>query len=254
VVPLTIDPQGALHLAESGATIDWLVQMRRLPAERMLDYAMAHGTVCETDVQRVGALLARFYTQTPPAVITPSTYRQRLGKDVQANRQELVLPMYGLPVALVESALAAQCAFLEQESALFDSRAQAGRIIEAHGDLRPEHICLEDAPVIIDCLEFDRALRILDTVSELAFLMLECERLGAPQVGHHIFDTYCRATGDHPPERLLAFYRSYHAGLRAKVAVWHLKDASVRHPAIWTEKATHYLRLAAGLPPGVGHR
>jgi aminoglycoside phosphotransferase family enzyme len=53
-----------------------------------------------------------------------------------------------------------------------------GKIIEAHGDLWPEHICLEDKPVIIDCLEFNRALRILDTVSELAFLALECEQRG----------------------------------------------------------------------------
>jgi aminoglycoside phosphotransferase family enzyme len=63
VVPLTANPQGALHLAWSGATIDWLVQMRRLPAERMLDYAIAHGTVCEIDVQHVGALLAKIQTQ-----------------------------------------------------------------------------------------------------------------------------------------------------------------------------------------------
>jgi aminoglycoside phosphotransferase family enzyme len=63
-------------------------------------------------------------------------------------------------------------AFLEQSPTLLDSRVCDGRIIEAHGDLRPEHICLEDEPVIIDCLEFNQALRVLDTVSELAFLAL----------------------------------------------------------------------------------
>ena len=96
---------------------------------------------------------------------------------------------------------------LEQRPELFDERAQAGRIIEAHGDLRPEHICLEAEPQIIDCLEFSRELRILDPADELAFLALECERLGAPAFAATIFETY---TEDHgrcaasAPARLLS--------------------------------------------------
>ena len=61
-------------------------------------------------------------------------------------------------------------------------RAAQGRIVEGHGDLRPEHIFLDGTPRIIDCLEFDRDLRLLDPVDELAFLALECERLGAPWI------------------------------------------------------------------------
>jgi aminoglycoside phosphotransferase family enzyme len=247
VVPLTVDALGALQLAGSGDTVDWLVQMRRLPAERMLDYAMAHGMVHEADIRQVGTLLTRFYLQTPPVLITPATYRQWLARDVQANRRELIRPIYALPVALVESVLTAQMAFLEQQPALLDSRVHAGRIIEAHGDLRPEHICLEDEPVIIDCLEFNLALRIHDTGSELAFLALECERLGASGVGKGILETYSKASGDRPPRRLLAFYKSYHACMRAKIAVWHLKEPEVRHAANWTQKAQHYLRLASRL-------
>jgi uncharacterized protein len=62
--------------------------------------------------------------------------------------------------------------------------------------LRPEHICLEDTPVIIDCLEFNRNLRILDPASEIIFLKLECDRLEAPDIGEIILETYCESTGD----------------------------------------------------------
>jgi aminoglycoside phosphotransferase family enzyme len=172
---------------------------------------------------------------------------------VQANRRELALPLYNLPMALVESVLTAQMAFLEQAPRLLDSRVHAGRILEAHGDLRPEHICLEDEPAIIDCLEFNQALRILDTVSELAFLALECERLGAPEVGQGILETYSKAASDRPPERLLAFYKSYHACMRAKIAVWHLKEPDVHDATQWTQKAQHYLRLVARLTRMVEH-
>ena len=99
--------------------------------------------------------------------------------------------------------------------------------------------------MIIDCLEFNRDFRILDAVSELAFLALECERLGAPQVGDLILRTCCEQTGDRPPGRLVTFYKSYHACLRAKIALWHLKDDGIRDWAKWTARAVDYLYLAA---------
>jgi len=178
-------------------------------------------------------------------LMTASEYRKRLTDDIRANRRELEKPDYALPADLLESITRAQLEFLEQEQELLDRRAQNGKIIEAHGDLRPEHICLEREPVIIDCLEFNRDFRILDTASELAFLALECERLGAPQVGDLILETYSDETGDRPPVQLLAFYKSYHACLRAKIAVWHLKDHVINDAAKWTGRARHYLHLAA---------
>jgi aminoglycoside phosphotransferase family enzyme len=250
LAPLTIDARGDLQLAGKGEVIDWLVRMRRLPADRMLDRAIGDRTVSAADARKVGALLARFYKQAPPVAMTASEYRSRLAADVLASRQELANPEYGLPVDLLESIASAQLAFLKQESELFDDRARAGKIIEAHGDLRPEHICLEREPVIIDCLEFNRDFRILDPASELAFLALECERLGAPWVGDLILATYRDETGDRPPERLLVFYKSYHACLRAKIAVWHLKDHE--DWAKWTNKATRYLRLADSIASEYG--
>mgnify|MGYP006202207167 CR=1 FL=1 len=41
----------------------------------------------------------------------------------------------------------------------------AGRIVEGHGDLRPEHIYLGTPPAIIDRLEFSMELRTLDTLA-----------------------------------------------------------------------------------------
>ena len=36
VVPITGDEQGELHLGGSGVTLDWVVKMRRLPADRAI--------------------------------------------------------------------------------------------------------------------------------------------------------------------------------------------------------------------------
>ncbi len=242
IVSLTIDELGNMHLDGQGEAVDWLVRMRRLPADRMLDRMIANQTISEAGVQQVGAVLARFYRQAQPVEMTAAAYRNRLAADVRANQDELEKPEYALPPDLLSSITDSQLRYLDRESETFCARVRDGKIIEAHGDLRPEHICLESEPVIIDCLEFNRDFRILDPVSELSFLSLECERLGAAWVGQLILKIYSDQTADRPPERLLWFYRGLHACLRAKLAVWHLEDHQDWEK--WTGKARDYLRLA----------
>src|SRR5262245_64286085 len=123
--------------------------MRRLPADRMLDRAIADRNVNAAETRKVGRSLSRFYKQAPPVSITPSEYRRRLSADALANQQELAKPEYALPVELLESIIREQLAFLLQESRLFDDRVRAGKMIEAHGELRPEQMCLESELVII---------------------------------------------------------------------------------------------------------
>lgn len=244
VCPLSIDAHGAMQLDGPGEVVDWLVKMRRLPADRMLDDAIEHQTVTATDIHKVGRLLARFYRNERPVELTPLGYRRRLLKSVHENRRELSTKPFAMPRDVVESLSHAQEQFLKNCSRVLDERVETGRIVEGHGDLRPEHICLEDAPVIIDCLEFNRDFRLLDAASELAFLAIECERLGARDAGCGILDVYCRETGDQPTERLVQFYMVYHACTRAKVALWHLKDDDVRQPDKWKSNARQYLELA----------
>lgn len=210
----------------------------------MLDYAIKHRTVHEEDIHQVVLALVRLYKESKLVEMEPFQYRRRFAEAISANLRELTAPAHGLPKDRVKNVFEAQLIFLDTESGLFDERVRAERIVEGHGDLRPEHICLEPAPVIIDCLEFNREFRIIDPADELAFLTLECERLGAPAVGRSIFDIYTRITGDAPPQKLVHFYESYRAGLRAKIAAWHTREPDVRDPWRWPNLARGYLKLA----------
>ena len=76
VVPLTVDSRGEMRLAGAGETIDWLVEMRRLPADLMLDRAIANRTVTAADAQKVGALLARFHMRSLPVEMTADPFAE----------------------------------------------------------------------------------------------------------------------------------------------------------------------------------
>lgn len=244
VVPLVRDAAGGLQLGGGGEEVDWLVRMRRLPADRMLDHLLRRGTVTQPEIARLAERLARFYAVADKESITPVAYRQRLAGQIGDNRRELASPEFGLDPALPASLARAQQRFLQGHADLFDARVRQGHIVEGHGDLRPEHVCLLPEPVVIDCLEFNREYRILDPADELGYLALECERMQAPQVGRWLLDAYRTASGDAPPDALIEFYQSCRAVLRAKLALWHLRDDGRHPPGTWIATARDYLERA----------
>lgn len=243
-VPLTLDAEGGMQLGGEGRVIDWLVEMRRLSGDRELERRIKDHSVDKEDIVRLAQMLARFYESSLPVDINPARYLQRFDQDLHDNLKELTRPEFGLRTEWVREIGNAQLAFLGDAATLFERRVQEGRIIEAHGDLRPEHIYLGSEPVIIDCLEFNREFRILDCADELAFLAMECERLGASFIGEILFATYDRLTSDHPPQQLLDFYMSYRAFLWAKLAIWHIGRNDSGDHAKWINKTNTYLQLA----------
>lgn len=243
IVALGIDAYGHLQL-DGEAAIDWLVKMRRLPTQNMLDYAIRNGKVGPKEMQAIAKRLTLFYRSCAPIAIDATAYRSRFTHAIENNLQELSLPKFQLPTEIIRHVCMAQRDFLSNRSSLFDERIQAGRIVEGHGDLRPEHICLQPELAIIDCLEFSRDLRTIDTVDELGFLAMECERLGAPVPGSILLREYSEDSGDFPNASLIHFYQSYRAALRAKIAIRHLNEEKFRYSAEWRRRAMEYLKLA----------
>lgn len=246
LVPLTVDDQGGLCLGGTGRAVDWLVRMRRLASECMLDEALRRHRLRPWDVHRVAVVLARFYVRSAPQRMALSDYLERYRHDIRLNLEMLRDARFALPGGLVERVCGAQLRFLKGHPGLFAERVRDRRIVEAHGDLRPEHICLEPRPVIIDCLQFNRDFRIMDAADELAHLAMECERLGGAWVGEQIFRVYRQITADRPHGALLRFYKSYRACLRGRLAACHLRDRRVTDTLTWRSRARKYLQLAAG--------
>src|SRR5262249_41499338 len=79
-------------------------------------------------------------------------------------------------------------------------------------------ILRDDAVVIFDCIEFNDTFRWIDVASEVAFLVMDLEDRGRPDLAHRFLNGYLEATGDYGLLVLLPFYLIYRAIVRAKVA------------------------------------
>jgi aminoglycoside phosphotransferase family enzyme len=196
------------------------------------------------DLAPLAARLADFYAGSARIEIEPERFVAALEREHRLNMELLREPRFDLDRAELAAIDAALRRFFVQQRARLHRRVAAGRIIDGHGDLRPEHVCLTDPPRVIDCLEFNRDLRRVDWADEIAFLGLECALLGAPWVGPALQAPIAARLADAVPPVLTDFYTALRASLRARLAVAHLLEPDPRDGARWLPRARAYLRLA----------
>lgn len=243
VLPLTRRGD-AMAIGGPGEVVDWLVVMRRLDEQRTLEHLLLAGRLTPRQLDPLIALLTRFYRRAPRVAVSPATHLGRWRRSLAANRSILLASRFGLPAPLVLRIDRRQRDFLRDHSDLLLARARRRLIVDGHGDLRPEHIWPEPPVTIIDCLEFNAELRAVDPLDELAYLDVECTLIGAPRHGAHVARQVAASLPGGFMPRLFAFYVSYRATLRARLAIAHLLEERPRSPAKWRPLALRYLQAA----------
>ena len=243
VVPLTEDG-GGLRIGGEGPPVDWLVKMKRLDERLMLDHLIGAGALTIAQLERLAATLDRFYRAASPVTLSAEAYLADWWRGLAYNRRVLLDPHLKMPAGIVRRVDLAQRRFLQGCGVLIAARLRHRRIVDGHGDLRPEHIWLDDRVRIIDCIEFNARLRVVDPFDEIAFLSLECERLGAAWAGTWLERRMKRCLRDGPADALFTFYRCHRATLRARLAIAHLLESHPRTPDKWPGLARNYLALA----------
>ncbi|MDR3466857.1 MAG: hypothetical protein P4M07_13020 [Xanthobacteraceae bacterium] len=244
VAPLTAATTG-LEISGSGRIVDWLVVMKRLRDDETLDRALRSGALGSRELDRVAATLEAFYAHADRVLFSADHELAVRHSALRDDCRVLLDARFGLPLGTIERIAHAQRRFLAARADLIVQRIRARQFVDAHGDLRPEHIWLCEPITIIDCLEFDAQLRAGDPLDEVAFLHLECERLGRRWAGERIRRRLAHTLREDPTNGLFEFYRSRRAMLRARLSIAHLFDQAPRTPDRWPHLARAYLALAA---------
>ncbi len=245
VLPVTRDAAGALALDGDGEPVEWLLEMRRFPAEAELDRVAGRGGLDLDLAASLGETIARFH-ETAEACPDAGGYAA-MREIIEGNTGDLArLVPHLLDEDELQALDYATLAELERRKALLNGRCAAGRVRLCHGDLHLGNIVLLDGrPVLFDCIEFSEALATCDVLYDLAFLLMDLVDRGLGPQAQRVLQAYDDLMVEDEGLALLPLFISVRAVIRAKVSGLNaevLEDAAARTEKI--AEARGYLALA----------
>ena len=247
VVPITFQ-NGRYHLAGAGSIVEYAVKMRQLPETSSMLQLVRRRKLEKGPIDALAGVLAKFYSQaaTSESINTVGS-QDTVSRNCEENfrqTEKFVPEIIDEHMFLIIQA--ATRAFLQRRRSLFQHRVEHGKIRDCHGDLRAGHIYFTDGIKIIDCIEFNDRFRYADITSDLAFLAMDLDFEGYPQIAQHLMNTYLEYTKDEEMLILLDFYKCYRAYVRVKVNCFHLQEedllTNARSKLI--NETSRYLKLA----------
>lgn len=215
VVRITGSPQQP-RLGGEGEILEFAVKMRRFQQRALLSQTPPD----EQELNELASQIAAFHEEIPPA---PSDSPWGTPERVLQPMEENFSLIRGLRHPLLEHERLDKLQNWTENSLqalqpLLEERRAAGRIRECHGDLHLNNITRFDGRLMpFDGIEFNPALRWIDTLSDLAFLLMDLQHRGMNKASSQLLNRYLELSGDYSGLPLLPFYLLYRAMVRAKV-------------------------------------
>jgi aminoglycoside phosphotransferase family enzyme/predicted kinase len=195
--------------------IEYAVEMLEFPSDARLDRVLAANRAPRAAFGELGARLAELHRGLPQV---QDIAVDEIGATALRNIDELeaVSPSDTQALASLKPWTEAE---VRRLGPVFQRRAAAGAHRECHGDLHLQNLVWRgDRIVAFDALEFDRKLRDIDVISEIAFLAMDLHAHARADLAYEVLSRYLEAGGDYGGVDVLPFYLVYRALVRAKVA------------------------------------
>ncbi len=232
VVPVT-DDEGQAKISGSGPVIDYAVKMRQFADDELLGEVVSAGQFDDSLARSVGARVAGMHQQLPEHTVdpqsqgidpgTPASFLSSIEQNFAQIWPYLDTDKCRVQLSQLESW---SCERFESLEPVLSRRLDEGFVRDCHGDLHLDNLALIDDRVTpFDCIEFNRAFRLIDVQCELAMLLMDLDSYGLARRSNQVLNTYLEVSGDYAGLELLRFYKVYAALVRAKVAL--LKHAPV---------------------------
>ncbi len=252
-----IAPGGVLP--RSAEVLEWMIEMRRLPADAMFDRLLDEGDVSEAEVERFAEDLARFHASPATAPAASDALGVRFGdvgvlrRRIEDNLGNLARGAGAGPDPALRSGFVES--LRDQTLAAFDAiapelarRCEEGRVRDGHGDLHARNVVrLEGRLRAFDCLEFNPSYRCGDVAMEIAFLAMDLDHAGHAPLAERFIARYAAASGDEACVRLSRFFRLHYALVRAAVEALRLEQGLEGETRARVRSSVRtYAALAAG--------
>jgi aminoglycoside phosphotransferase family enzyme/predicted kinase len=247
VAAITRTHDGRLALGGDGTPVEWAVHMRRFGQDDLLSARAEAGSLTDALAKAVADRVCESHAQAPAVTETDGHGRvQRVLTPLIAT-----LSQTGLDAGAVSAWAAAARAALESNRTLLDARARRGCVRHCHGDLHAANIVLwHGRPMLYDAIEFDPEIARIDTLYDLAFLLMDLGMRGAPRAANVILNrTLWKTPADDAFEglALLPLFMSLRAAIRAMVTAERASQESGEARAHDLAKASALLSKAQTL-------
>lgn len=212
---------GSADVVEHGELVDRMLVMRRLPGDRRLTNLIEGNADVGDCVRAIARKVAVFHAAEQPATdAADAAGLDAIARNWHDNFADLTpLRDEVIPGDEFDHARELVDRYLAHRDPLFRARQAGGFVRDGHGDLTAQDIfCLDDGPRILDCLAFDRRLRVGDVLLDVAFLAMDLDRLAGPDTARSFLDWYGEFSNERHPSSLAHHYVAYRASVRAKVA------------------------------------
>ena len=213
-----LERKGDLVFGEIGEkaadAIDWVVTMRRFDQAGLLDRQADEGRLKTETLTDLAAEIARFHDAEPAK---GNEGVESIRTIIDGNLSDLD----GFAAAETLKQLRNGCeALLTEWSPLIDRRVKAGCVRHCHGDLHLGNVCeIDSKPVLFDCIEFNEDFARIDTLYDLAFLLMDLDHRGHRDWANLVLNRYLDLRPvDAPGVALLPLFLSMRAQIRAKVS------------------------------------
>lgn len=248
VVPISTR-DGRYVFGAGDQVVEYAVHMRKLSDGHFLNQLVERETVVPGDLNRVALLLKGFYeAQHPTEEIEAWGRIDRLRISTDENfRQTREFIGHTLTRPAFETIRYYTDRFYARHRKLFASRIKERRIRDCHGDLHLEHIHITPRALhIYDCIEFNDRFRYVDVANDAAFLAMDLDYEGRPDLARYFASQMAAALNDAGMPRLMDFYKCYRAYVRGKVESLHsvAPAAPEEERQASADRARRYFRLA----------
>ncbi len=217
VCPIARAPDGRLTLGGPGATVDWVVVMRRFDQDTLFDRMAERGQLSSTLMFELAEQIARFHAAAEIDGESGGAAGIAATTTSDARNLRAAVPAT-LDAAEVEALIAATQAELARVAPLLDARRRAGKVRHCHGDLHLRNICLvAGRPTLFDCVEFNRLISNIDVLYDLAFLLMDLHVRGFDAFGSAVFNRYLELQDESDGLPALPLFLSVRAAVRAHV-------------------------------------
>ena len=228
---------------------EYAIQMIQFDNSTVLSHMLEQEPLTPSLVDQLGQRISQLHKQTP-AVDPASGHGTAL--EMKKTVQVCFKTIQPFKEAVLPNTLCCDleyylCTFIDEHENIFKIRVKQKKIRECHGDLHLDNIFLHDGKVqVFDRIEFNQDFSHIDTMYDLAFLLMDLSYRGETEAANRLLNVYLEFSADYGGVVLLPFYQSLRALIRCEVSLLKSTDSDIdeRNRELARTEGVRYLHHA----------